>query len=160
MGEPRQSARLTIQTAGLGSEADRPNCRGKWRAKMGRSGPEDDVAIDLDGDYTVTLDLDATLRRPIMGGASGAQTLSVNGRTLTLAADSFLRPNALLRLSSGTFAAGPPWWSLSTAILSSVWNGGRASRDPNEHDLSGRCDEMKVRVAPWDIKEQKQAVGW
>jgi phage baseplate assembly protein gpV len=79
---------------------------GNWSGNR-LPGPEDDVAIDLEGDYIVDLDTDATLRRLIMGGASGTQTLRMNGRNLTLSADSVLRSNARLLLNSGTLAAGP-----------------------------------------------------
>jgi hypothetical protein len=79
---------------------------GNWSGNR-LPGPEDDVAIDLEGDYTVNLDTDATLRRLIMGGASGTQILLINGRNLTLSADSVLRSNASLLFSSGTLAAGP-----------------------------------------------------
>ncbi|HAV63464.1 MAG TPA: hypothetical protein DCY13_13990, partial [Verrucomicrobiales bacterium] len=70
-------------------------------------GPDDSVVIDLDGDYTVTLDVNAAVRRVVVGGESGNQTLDVNGRQLSLATDSFIRSNAVLRLPSGTLNAGP-----------------------------------------------------
>jgi hypothetical protein len=70
-------------------------------------GPDDDVVIDLAGDFTVTLDADATVRRLVMGGLTGTQIFDLNGRTLTLANDSVMRPNTVLQVASGTLAAGP-----------------------------------------------------
>ncbi len=44
----------------------------------------DTVEIVLDGDYTVTLDTDATVYRLEIGGTSGTQALSIGGTTLTV----------------------------------------------------------------------------
>jgi hypothetical protein len=67
-------------------------------------GPEDSAVIDLDGNYTVTLNADATVRRFILGGSSGNQRLLINGRTLTLHEESSVETHGLLQFSSGTIA--------------------------------------------------------
>ena len=63
-------------------------------------GTNDDVIIDLPGDYTITLDADAQVRRILIGAASGSQTLRLNSRTLTLLSDSFVRTNGVLDFPS------------------------------------------------------------
>jgi hypothetical protein len=46
---------------------------------------QDDIAnITLAGTYTVTLDVDPTVSQLVMGNSSGIQTMSTNGRTLTV----------------------------------------------------------------------------
>jgi phage baseplate assembly protein gpV len=47
--------------------------------------PSDIAIIDIDGTYTVTLDVDVAVSELRLGGANGIQTLNVNGRTLTVA---------------------------------------------------------------------------
>gem|GEM_PF-3358232 len=67
-------------------------------------GPADNVIINLDGDYTVTLDASASVNRLVIGGGAGAPVFNVNGRTLTVANDSFLRPGARLNHPGGTLS--------------------------------------------------------
>ncbi|MBM3300526.1 MAG: hypothetical protein FJY85_11270, partial [Deltaproteobacteria bacterium] len=50
----------------------------------------DDVLITVDGTYTVTLNVDATVTSLTLGGSSGVQTLSANsGRSLIMRLRSF-----------------------------------------------------------------------
>ncbi|WP_196811760.1 hypothetical protein, partial [Dolichospermum circinale] len=62
-----------------------------------------DIAyIDLDGTYTVLLNLDRTLSGLNLGGTTGTQTLNNNGFTLTLNGVSTVGANGVLNLTSGT----------------------------------------------------------
>ncbi len=47
-------------------------------------GPDDVAVIELDGTYTVTLDVNPTVSLLRLGGATGTQTLNLNGRTLSV----------------------------------------------------------------------------
>jgi len=56
-------------------------------------GSSDIVEITLDGTYTVTLDVNATVAGLTLGGSSGTQTLFMNGRTFTLNGASTVQAN-------------------------------------------------------------------
>ncbi|MBO1048263.1 MAG: hypothetical protein HEQ10_11150 [Dolichospermum sp. DEX182a] len=58
--------------------------------------------INLDGTYTVLLNLNRTLSGLTLGGTSGTQTLNNNGFTLTLNGVSTVGTNGVLNLTSGT----------------------------------------------------------
>jgi hypothetical protein len=82
---------------------------GNWNNPANWSGgevpPAGSVAvIDLDGTYTVTLDVNVTLLRLVVGGESGVQTLNINGWVLTLNDASFIRSNGIVQFASGTIA--------------------------------------------------------
>ena len=65
-------------------------------------GPTDDAVITLAGTYTVTIDVTvAAVGSLTLGGASGTQALSTNGRTLTLNGASTINPNGVLNLAGG-----------------------------------------------------------
>ena len=72
-------------------------------------GNGDDVFIDLSGDYTVTLDVDADVQSLTLGGASGNQTLSASSRTITLnnAIALQLLPDVHCQLSQAEAATSP-----------------------------------------------------
>ena len=58
--------------------------------------------INLNGTYTVLLNLNRTLSGLTLGGSSGTQTLNNNGFTLTLNGASTVGANGVLNLTSGT----------------------------------------------------------
>ncbi|QSV64486.1 MAG: hypothetical protein HEQ26_18790 [Dolichospermum sp. DL01] len=58
--------------------------------------------INLNGTYTVLLNLNRTLSGLTLGGTSGTQTLNNNGFTLTLNGVSTVGTNGVLNLTSGT----------------------------------------------------------
>ncbi|MEO6068829.1 MAG: hypothetical protein ABIQ41_12720, partial [Gemmatimonadales bacterium] len=66
----------------------------------------DSVVIALAGTYTVTLDVDTTVRSLTLGGITGTQTLAASLHTLTFGGASTIGTNGVLSLSSST-VAGP-----------------------------------------------------
>jgi hypothetical protein len=93
---------------------------GNW-TPAGAPGPSDNALITLDGSYTVTLDVDATIAGLTLGGASGTQTLSIPGNTLTLNGPGTVNANGVIGHSGGTLTGtgtltvnGPYNWSGGT----------------------------------------------
>ena len=91
----------------------------------------DNVFITLAGTYTVALDVNASINSLTLGGASGAQTLSINANSLTLAAASTVGANGILNLGdtsstingAGTLAVnGALNWSGGSINLSGAVN--------------------------------------
>lgn len=79
------------------------------------------AVIDLDGTYTVVLDVPTHLSVLSLGAPTGTQTLSVNGNTLTLDGPSAVGANGVLDFSGGTLdglgvlsVAGNMSWSGGT----------------------------------------------
>ena len=66
----------------------------------------DTVSITLDGTYTVTLDVDATVTRIKVGASSGTQTLTATGRTFTFNGESVIESSGVLSFTSGTITGG------------------------------------------------------
>ena len=62
----------------------------------------DDVGITVDGTYTVTLDVDATVASLTLGGGTGTATLTASNRTLTLNGTSTVETTGALTLTSTT----------------------------------------------------------
>jgi Bacterial Ig-like domain/Carboxypeptidase regulatory-like domain len=60
------------------------------------------AVIDLDGDYTVTLNASPTIAGFVLGGGTGTQRLSAISRILTLTAGAVIRTNAQLAITSTT----------------------------------------------------------
>ena len=79
----------------------------------------DDVFIDVDGTYTVTLDVSPTVASLTLGGATGAQTLSASGRTLTLNGASAVSGNGVLNLTSSTLAGSGTLTNAGTLTVTS-----------------------------------------
>src|SRR5580765_3523815 len=69
-------------------------------------GPPDNAQITNSGSYVVTLDVDGTVGRLILGGASGTQTVSHAGVMLTLRNPSKIGSNGVFRLMSGFLDGG------------------------------------------------------
>jgi hypothetical protein len=67
-------------------------------------GPGDSAVITNPGSYTVTLDVNATLDRLTLGGASGTQTLFASSRSLVLSGASAINNNGINVLVSSTLA--------------------------------------------------------
>jgi fibronectin-binding autotransporter adhesin len=86
-------------------------------------GQTDDVVITLTGNYTVTLDVDATVASLTLGATSKTQTLSLPTNTLTLKGGSTVGSHGVLELSGGTLVAagltvnGAVNWSGGTISL-------------------------------------------
>ncbi|MBL9175134.1 MAG: carboxypeptidase regulatory-like domain-containing protein [Verrucomicrobiales bacterium] len=100
---------------------------GNWSAAANWSanrvpGPDDDVFIDGPGTYSVVLDVNATVRRLVLGGAAeGVQTLQIRNRTLTALTDSHVRAGGSLEQSGGTISAEGGRWSVAGTWR---WTGG------------------------------------
>jgi Tol biopolymer transport system component len=85
---------------------------------------DDTVLIALDGTYTVTLDVPATIGALVLGGAGGEQTLDVGAGTLTVLDSATVRPTGVLVVTGGTVRAGAGQAPL--LVLGGFrWNGGR-----------------------------------
>jgi hypothetical protein len=95
----------------------------KWSTNPLPPQPGDDVVISVAGTYTVTLNVDANLNSLMLGGASGTQTLTNNGRTLTLASASTVAANGALTFDSGTLTGA----GNVTVDGAFNWNGGTVS---------------------------------
>jgi len=65
-------------------------------------GAGDDVVIDANGDYVVTLDVDATVQSFTLGGTSGTQTLNISSHTFTLNAAGTIGSRGVMNVSGGT----------------------------------------------------------
>ena len=79
--------------------------------------------VDVPGDYTVTLDADATISSLVFRASSGTQTLNVNGRTLTVDGTLVVHTNGVLTMASGTVNGGG---KLTVAGIMN-WTGGTMS---------------------------------
>jgi hypothetical protein len=110
--------------------SDHPSCSwnnasgGSWNSSANWScgyvpNSTDDVFITLDGTYTVTLDTSATVNSLTVGGASGMQTLSQNGNTLTLNNASGFGANGAYLFSGGTVTG-----SGALTVANMTWSGG------------------------------------
>ncbi len=83
-------------------------------------GPGDDVLITSAGTYTVTMDVSPTISSLTLGGASGVQTLTNSGKTLTVNHASVVNANGVLGMSTGTVNG-----TGSLTVAGDVeWNGG------------------------------------
>ncbi|HTO90104.1 MAG TPA: hypothetical protein VMJ70_03135, partial [Candidatus Sulfotelmatobacter sp.] len=79
---------------------------GNWNDPTKWSPPQvptaaDDASITAAGTYTVTLNVDGSVNSLTLGTTSGAQTLSGNSHSLTLASASTVASNGVLDLTSG-----------------------------------------------------------
>lgn len=68
----------------------------------GIPGEVDTASINTDGDYTVTLDVDTTIAKIIIGGESGTQTLSISNRNMTVIEDIEISSNGAISITSST----------------------------------------------------------
>jgi len=86
-------------------------------------GTADSAVIDLDGTYTVTLDVSDTVGYLNVGGTTGAQTFSMAGSTLAIDSGAVFGPTAVYALSGGTLT-GP-----ATVVIDGAldWTGGTMS---------------------------------
>jgi len=101
------AATVTIEVGALDDFRWINPAGGNWNVAANWSqnrvpGPADNVVIDLDGSYTVTLNVAASVNRLIVGGGASAPTFAINGQTLTLANDSFVQPGATFSFAAGT----------------------------------------------------------
>ncbi|MFQ6614161.1 MAG: LamG-like jellyroll fold domain-containing protein, partial [Fidelibacterota bacterium] len=71
-------------------------------------GSTDNVFITISGTYTVTLDADVTVASLSLGGSSGVQTLSADGRTLTLIGTGTVNSNGALHLINSIVTGSGP----------------------------------------------------
>ncbi|MDA2925287.1 hypothetical protein MYX65_11685, partial [Acidobacteria bacterium AH-259-L09] len=69
-------------------------------------GASDNVFITVDGTYTVTLNVNATVASLTVGASTGAQTLSIGGTTLTLSGASNINSNGILTLGGSLAGSG------------------------------------------------------
>lgn len=67
-------------------------------------GMNDTAIISLEGDYSVILDVDATVAKIVLGGASGTQTFTLSGRTLTMNGDIEVGANGVLSVANSTIS--------------------------------------------------------
>ena len=94
-----------------------------------------EVFITLDGTYTVTLDVDATVAGLTLGGTTGTQTLSGSGKTLTLNGAGAVNSNGALNLTGGSTLAGS----------GTLTNQGTVTLD--DSTVSGALDNQGMLVA-------------
>jgi len=108
------AAALLTWTIGLSRAADivwTNTAGGNWNVAANWSpnlapGASDNAFITNSGNYTVTLNVTATVLGLRVGGASGQQTLSVGGNTLTLNDSSDFNTNTILTLNGGALTGG------------------------------------------------------
>ncbi len=86
-------------------------------------GSQDDAVITLDGTYTVSLNVDATVASLVVGGTTGTQTFSNTTSTLTLDGASMIGPNGRLSFGGGTITGGGDL----TIESQLAWTGGTMS---------------------------------
>jgi hypothetical protein len=81
------------------------------------------AVVDLEGDYTVTLNTSATVAELEFGATTGTQTLAIGGSSLELIGAGHFRTNTVLRLTGGTFGG------IANVILEGAftWTGGTIS---------------------------------
>ena len=79
----------------------------------------DAVVITIDGTYTVTLDVSPHINSLTLGGAVGTQTLSANGKIVTLEGSGTIGANGVLTLSDTIITGNGILTSLGTVNLSS-----------------------------------------
>ncbi len=85
---------------------------GAWSAgsnwSLGRAPiTSDTVSIALDGTYTVTLDVSASVARVVLGGGTGLKTLQHGASTLTVSDSLFVLPGGALPVTGSGALAGP-----------------------------------------------------
>jgi hypothetical protein len=101
-------ASLCLARAAFGSDVLWTNSvGGNWSTAVNWNtgtvpGPSDNVLLTNSGNYTVTLDVDATIASLSLGGASGAQTLSDSSHTITINAAITINANGVLNLINST----------------------------------------------------------
>ena len=71
-------------------------------------GPSDNALITSVGNYTVTLDVDASVASLTLGGATGTQSFSIPSHTLTLQSTSSIGANGVIALIGGILAGVGP----------------------------------------------------
>lgn len=67
-------------------------------------GVNDTALITMDGDYTVILDVDATVSKIVLGGSTGSQTLSLSNSTLTMNGSIEVGANGILSVTGSTIS--------------------------------------------------------
>jgi hypothetical protein len=67
-------------------------------------GPLDTVIVNLAGSYTVNLDNNATVAALMLGAGTASQTLTLNGKTLTLSGTAQVTTGGVLNLSSAVIS--------------------------------------------------------
>ncbi|MCX6921663.1 MAG: hypothetical protein NT154_00360, partial [Verrucomicrobia bacterium] len=92
-------------------------------------GGADTVFITNTGTYTVTLDTDASITTLVIGGDSGAQSLSISGHNVTATGQGLVLNHGRIALESGTIA-GLAWTVASGGTLN-------LTGSANIKDLSG-----------------------
>ncbi len=93
-----------------------------WRSHQ-VPGSGDNVFLTNNGTYTVTLDNSATLANLVLGGSSGAQTLTNANQILTLNGLGTVNANGVLSLGGGSLAGT----AAVTADGTFIWAGGTFS---------------------------------
>jgi hypothetical protein len=67
-------------------------------------GVNDTALITMDGEYSVVLDVDATVSKIVLGGSTGSQTLSLSNSTLTINGDFEVGANGVLSVTNSTIS--------------------------------------------------------
>ena len=93
-------------------------------------GPSDHVEITVEGTYTVTLDVDATIAGLTLGASDGSQTLAATGHTLTINGASTINGNGAMSLSSSTLGGSGLLTNQGTmSLYNSTVNAGLVNED-------------------------------
>jgi len=124
---PSAPARVTLQVAAPAQFRWVNGAGGNWGDPANWSAnrvptADDDVFITEAGTYTVTVNVDATARRLIVGGSSGTQTLALGNRTLDVRNDSFVGARGVFLQTSGVVEAQAGRWTIEGGF---EWTGGR-----------------------------------
>ncbi|HEX9580166.1 MAG TPA: hypothetical protein VF970_03595, partial [Gemmatimonadales bacterium] len=137
---------------------------GNWSAGANWSkgvppSPTDTVFILLDGTYTVTLDQDATVKYLVMGGASGTQTFSHSGVTLTVDSGAVFNPTTVYQLASGvltglgpvSFAGGLEWsgGTIGGASVTVIAAGAQATLTGGAKTLGSARSFLNTGTVTW-----------
>jgi len=72
----------------------------------GVPGSGDRAVIDLEGDYTVTVNVDVSISSIVAGAASGTQTVRLTSRTLTVESQAIFGVNTIYSQSGGDLRGG------------------------------------------------------
>jgi Tol biopolymer transport system component len=108
---------------------------GNWNT--GRIPADTDVvAIDIDGTYTVTLDIISRISGLVLGGFSGTQTLLVSD-TLALTGDGTVGENGVMVLDGGAYngtgqlsVTGELRWQSLSGVINSTFGAGTTRIEP------------------------------
>ncbi|HYG23696.1 MAG TPA: carboxypeptidase regulatory-like domain-containing protein [Verrucomicrobiae bacterium] len=100
--------------------------------------------IDVDGDYTVTLNNDSTVGELVFGAQSGTQTFRISGRTLTVNGSLQVRGSGVVSLESGGGLGGPGVIAIASRFN---WLGG--SMHNNGITTIAAGGQMMITTSDW-----------